>query len=89
MPIIKTFTADGTSDAFTVNNQVVSAYGTFGGGTLTLRKKIGGTFYALANDDSTTGLAVTSNASAAVTGHHTCDFSLYGATNPNIVTAVE
>lgn len=89
MPIIATMTADGTIDAFDLHNNVVSVYGDFGGGTLTLRKKFAGTFYDMQDYDSTPALELTSAASALIHGHHTCDFSLDASTGANIVIGIE
>lgn len=87
---LQTLTADGTTEPFAVHNSVVSAYGTFGGGTLTLRKKVGQTFYAFIEDDAgTKAFEATSDGGVHIKGNHTCDFSLDGATSPNIVCGTE
>lgn len=88
--IVATLSADGNSDAFTINgSETVSIRGTWGGGTATLQKKYDGVTWGDLTVDGTAEYSVTGDTTKIVEGNHTLRFALSGSTSPSLKVYVE
>jgi hypothetical protein len=84
-------TADGSTAALQTNGVVnVAAYGTFGGGTLTIQASYDGgtTYFDLTDANSAAGAFTANGALNVEVGEADLRFTLAGSTSPNLNISV-